>query len=712
MKSVSHRFAGNAVSVDNYDKDKTNVGQFIVCNSGEGYGNNFAGPINTSMARPSNISISNFPFNRPRVIKISNNIYWVFLADSNPAATTKRIMLCVYNKSLNKIYAKGVVGISSFPSGNHSIIDFDVYRYLYTVGQVTVSNSVVTGIGTLWDTDKLSAGARIGFGSNDPNQITNWYDISTLSGTNTSLTINGVVNIGSPVPYVIEEIRVFILTSSSTLTNSGIACIYGINYDTFNLNSSTGDVLPAITSGRTRGVYYVTDNTSSPTMTSSYGIVLGPMVDWNTHYLYCLNGTNGSVSAQIFAFNVRNQPGVVSGRTSALLAFKTAIVGTLTLSTSYNLEYATPQHGPEPNEPCLFFVATTAVYRCPIRLLYENSSLFTADHMRENYIGNSLMYGLFYGSSFNKIAYDPTNDVFIIGSSVRSFVVKYNTDSSYKISKFVFMRSVENYTTSALDFHPVMPVFASTNIFSFNDGMMFISRGSTSTTLNQIFVLHAGADWDYASNNDKGRLISPILSLNGIKSFCKLYVNYEKSLGSEPFVQPTEPWRAYVRTTGFDDNSGEWKPVPQNGSLVNIDVADKIQVMFEFRVLGLNAIPSRIYGFSVFYNDYVADNHYKFCMNLSDPKKKIFVWKHEVSFGGPLTSPLKIKLFNENFSEVLYEDSSNSPKGIFSRSIDGGITWSNFTNDDKANNLTFIRYKMGRTGFTEAINGRIQLYFE
>lgn len=71
----------------------------------------------------------------------------------------------------------------------HTVRNFTMDVKQESTGTVAVSGVSVTGTGTLFNTNKVAIGARIGFGSTDPSQITTWYRI-TAKASDTGATLN------------------------------------------------------------------------------------------------------------------------------------------------------------------------------------------------------------------------------------------------------------------------------------------------------------------------------------------------------------------------------------------------------------------------------------------------------------------------------------------------------------------------------------------
>lgn len=90
----------------------------------------------------------------------------------------------------------------------------------YSTGTVAVSSTAVTGSGTGWLAAGVPVGARIGFGSTDPAEITTWYTIASIPSA-TSLTLESTAGtIGAGTSFVIDKMLqidwVFLADNAST----------------------------------------------------------------------------------------------------------------------------------------------------------------------------------------------------------------------------------------------------------------------------------------------------------------------------------------------------------------------------------------------------------------------------------------------------------------------------------------------------------------
>jgi hypothetical protein len=222
-----------------------------------------------------------------------------------------------------------------------------------------IASCVVTGTGTQFVTEGIAAGAnsvsaagltsglgpRIGFGSTDPNQITQWYQIGRIS-SDTSInlvTSPGVIAPGTP--YVIEELRFVIVTTGSTATSGGVFLLKGAGYMDFR---TSGNTFPAIATAidNQRGVYWLSDagtttGTNVVTNTASCGCAITPEINKGLHYIYVINGT-GSTYVNVYRYNIRATGTITTGKMLMSIAYTTA--GTVTVSggTTVTCSGATP----------------------------------------------------------------------------------------------------------------------------------------------------------------------------------------------------------------------------------------------------------------------------------------------------------------------------------------------------------------------------------
>lgn len=199
----------------------------------------------------------------PHVYKWSSNIYWIFTATIAAVAATRTLSFFEYNSNTNIITWKGNITLSGTTiAGNKLVRGLRAFVYEHSSGTVSTSgtSTTITGDSTQFTTDRIAAGARIGFGSTDPTQITTWYEISSIA-SDTSLVINAAVDLSAGTSYVIEEIRLAVATTNATLQNGGIHLIKGLNYSTFTLSLAGTTISEASSTDNVRASYLLKDYT-------------------------------------------------------------------------------------------------------------------------------------------------------------------------------------------------------------------------------------------------------------------------------------------------------------------------------------------------------------------------------------------------------------------------------------------------------------------
>ena len=284
-----------------------------------------AGTVNSG--RPF-VIVANIPYMFPHVITFSSTVDWVFMVQNlATAVATRQITLYEFNKRTAAYTWKGFI-IATLPTATaHTIRGFRAFRYLHTAGTVEVSTTAVTGTNTLWQDERLAVGARIGFGSTDPTQISSWYVISAITD-NTNITLAssaGTVAAGST--YVIEELRFGLTTINGTATNGGLYLVKGVNYSDFVVGGTT--ISAATNTDNIKAVYWMSDaGTTANVVTnvSACGLAIQSEVSKTLHYAYVLDGYTSSY-AKIYRYNLRATGTVASGKmTISVSSYSTGTV--------------------------------------------------------------------------------------------------------------------------------------------------------------------------------------------------------------------------------------------------------------------------------------------------------------------------------------------------------------------------------------------------
>lgn len=684
-----------------YDPAELGLGPLIYQFNGGGE-DSFVGPSPVAVGRPVEASAA-IPGVYPFAVDWSTTKQWVFLADNAAAAATRRVQLYEYDKPTSELTWKGFVTIS-FPfggtQGTYTIRGFRMTYDTYSTGTVEVSGTAVTGSGTSWNTARIAGGARIGFGSTDPTQISTWYDISpTTTPGATSITLStSAGTIGSGTSYVIEELRVILaMTNGTTATNGGLFITKGLNYSTFQVGGTA--VAAATSTDNQRFTYWVADASTS-TNTNSSGLAIQNKESNTVHYIWVLQGTT---TMQLFKFNLRATLTLTSGRNtvydgSEAYQLKTAASATLTgtATQTNNGRMATTSHGPGSGLPCIYFTTASRVYRTvDVTTITDGTSAHLAENMTEIPPGSVNTFAA--TGALASIEYAAAIDKFILMSSgaagVRSYVTEYNNSGA--VLNRIFLVDTKQIDQASVDAstarHPALLARAFT-VWS-EAGILYLAGTGTAATTNILYAIPLSADWEYASITDSV-LVTPEFSTPNCSSFSRIYINSLIVAGGDTGTNlglTPEPFRVYYRTSGISDNSGSWALLSDTRDISGVTAASSIQLKFEFRTIGLTCIPSRLLSATVVYNDLTTDSHYQPSAGNSDKINKRFAWRFSTAFGSSVPT-LRVRLYDAVSGSELVDDDTATPTGTFEKSTDGGSNWVAWTNADKGNDTTYLRY--------------------
>jgi hypothetical protein len=690
-RAVEHLFTGTTTPYTSYDSTKTNLGQWIQQKTGALGTDKYAGPFPVSMVRPMEQSTA-IPGVYPHVIDVGNNIHWIFLADNATAAATRRIVCYTYNTSTQTWGWRGFITLTYPPATNHTIRGMRVVRHTYSTGTVAVSGTAVTGSSTAWQTARYAVGARIGFGSTDPNNISTWYYISAIA-SDTSITLSGSAGtIGSGTSFVIEELRVYTATTNATATNGGLFVAKGVNFNDFAMAGTT--IAAATTTDNIKAVYWLKD-ASTVTNTAAGGIAMEDSVSDTAHNLYVINANTGT-TLSVFKYNVRASLGSLSSgaSTSAFTLVTGTQATTGTISQTNAARGATLSHGPGSGVECIYTVTTTRVIRIPLTSVIAASTTFISDSMAEIPPGSANTYAA--TSALTSVEYAGSIDRLVItaGGSQRHYVTTYQTGSA-SFDKVLFCDTKQiDQSTADSNITPVPTTQTAGFSVWMESGIGYFARNSTTATVNQVYAIPIGADWDFAvgtSSTYQNRLITPSLTTTGCQKYSRVALLTEKMTGSDNLGTPLNPTRIYYRTSGISDDSGSWTLVSDTGDLTSISGANAIQFMIEFKVISETCLPARVFGLVVTYDDDATDSHYQPSVSKSSISSKIFAWRFATAFGGTVPT-LTVKLYDAVSGSLLITDTTDTEaSGTFQKTTDG-TSWSTYDDSDKSNETTYIRY--------------------
>ena len=343
---------------DRYDPSKLGLGPLIVQRTGPSPEQRFVGPLPIAVARPMEESLS-IQVGYPWAMRWSDTIDWVLVAEGSAAAPTRRIIKYDFNRETGAFSFSGAITLTYPTATNHTIRAFRMTYDLHTVGTIERSSGFgnrVIGTGTSWVTDGVCAGNRIGFGSTNPSEVTEWRHISSVTGES-ELVLDDVIPHYPPgTPYVIEDLRAITATTNATAVNGGLFVAKGLSIDLFSPTSFT---IPAATTvDNVRAVYRI----SGTSLINVSGLGIQEPVNKVEHYAWALAGTT---TAAMYKYNLRapliNLTAGTTGAAHTLQTLGASLTGTA--SQINNGRVARPDHTAAIGQECFFFTTTSRVYR-------------------------------------------------------------------------------------------------------------------------------------------------------------------------------------------------------------------------------------------------------------------------------------------------------------------------------------------------------------
>lgn len=644
-----------ATSLPSYNQDYINLGTLCFKATGSGT-NNWVGPIpGTTIARPGQQTVA-MPGFMPSVYRWSSTVDWVFFADSAAAAATRRVQLWEYTRSATPTFTyKGTVTCTPNPSTAHTIRGFSASVYTHTTGTVAVSGTAVTGTSTLFTTDRIAVGARIGFGSTDPTQITTWYNITAIA-SDTGITINtSAGTIGSGTAYVIEEIRLYMATTNATATNGGLFVTKGVNYGTFTDAGTT--IAAAVSTDNVQACYWLAD-ASTVTNTVAGGLALDAPSSATNHDAYVVNGTTSLI---IYKYNLRAALTVATGKSTNAFVLATgtqAVTGTAQQNNA--LEIATTASGTGSGVKSLFLTTSTRIYRAAVSNITSGNTTWQSDNVIEQPTGTSNTIPL--TGSMREINYASSIDRFYVTTNaLQTYILQYNTASTQWDVTF----GINNFAVhpNAVDSNaPFIPSVTSLPWSAGNaGGILYLCRNTATVTSNQCYALPVAADWSLSTYDT----VLPRISTPNCSKYYRVFANDERLLGGDVLGTAPEPYRLSYRTSGISDNSGSWTAIGDDGDLSGVGAASYIQFRVEYRVAGNTMLPNRLYGLGVVYES--SDNLPGFLewnINDSSTSDGTLGFTQTALYGS--TFNLTINYYREDTdANVLSQTSPGTTNGVF-----------------------------------------------
>lgn len=681
------------IGEETYDSTELGLGTLMVQRNGASAEEKWVGPIEHEIIRYfETVGVAgSYPWAMQWSNSASSKIDWVFLADGSAAAATRRVFMFTYDR-LNGTWAYIGNVVLTFPAAtNHTVRALRMDYEAVTSGTVAVSGTAVTGTGTSWSAGRIPVGCRIGFGSTDPAAISTWYEISAV-GSDTGITLTtsaGTVAAGTP--YVIEDLRAIVATTNATTTNGGLFIAKGLRPEAF---AAVTTIPAATTVDSIRAVYWLKDAATNLNITAN-GLGIEPATSRTSQMVWVGNGTT---TQQLFKHNIRAALTLTGGAATNQFQFATGVSATLTgtMTQANNGRVATAQHGTGAGVACYYFTTGTRIYRTkPLSTITTGDTTFLTGGDVQTPVwpaSNSTFTGSAPGNIQN-IEYTGALDLFIVSNaattSPRVFATKYRADSSPMDRVFSTDTAMNTQSTADSTSYPMGS--GANSLGTWVEGGMLYSVGSTATSNGHLAAAPIGADWEYAAGTG-ARVIFPKMTLADCDKVLMAFAQEDQVVGGDSGYNlgaATEPHRLYYRTSGIDDNSGAWTALDQSGQIGA--AASTIQLMAEFRAMGFTqAHCARILSVGVVYDDLNTDSRYQFSASKSSAASKQFAWRHATAFGGTVPA-LRVRLYDAVTGSLLVDDNTSAPTGTWERSTDGS-SFSAWTNADKSNNTTYLRY--------------------
>lgn len=691
------------LGMEAYDSSKLGLGNLMV-KMNNGGSDTYVGPLPIGLGRPmeqSTAIASVFPWGMQWANTANQQIDWVFLADNSVAAATRRINAYTFNRLTGEFTWKGFVTLT-FPTA--TVFTIRAFRMTYdkcTVGTVGVAGGVtVTGTSTLWTAPNATiarpcAGNRIGFGSNDPSQITTWYTIATVN-SNTSITLTSAApDLPAGTPYVIEDLRAVIATTNATVGNGGLFVVKGLSFDFF---SNIGGAVPAAgTEDNIRACYWLA-NASTVTNTVSFGMGIDIATAYNNQSVYILDGLANPV---VFKYNIRAALTLTAGKSTDAFIFKTGSGGVITGAPTQtnNGRLATVNHGSLAGINTLFFTTASRIYAVPLQNITQDSTTWLTGGMVATEVPPGGTATFAPSGALSSLEYAGNIDRFIVATNAatipyRSYVTQFFQDGSQWERVFgCDIRQLDQANADSTT-TPIPTLSGGPQSVWAENGLLYVAMIGTTALINRLYAIPIGADWEYNQGTTDSCIITPKFQCKDIRNYINIFVNEVKVLGGKTGfnlgIRP-EPYRIKYRTTGIDDNTGTWNLVGDDGDMSSVSGTVDIQLRLEFRTIGNLMVPARVNNLGIVYEDNGTDDHFQFSSTKSIAVNKQFAWRLANAFNGNIPK-LHIRLYDAITNALLINDDTVlSVSGTFEKSLNG-TSWSTYDVTDKTNETTYIRY--------------------
>ena len=675
--NASQNISSPSINTTGYNHNKLNLGPDMRLYTGPEFKDNYISSVPMRVFRRINYRFMSLL----SILDYTEHLTWIFTLENNNW-TGQVIQAFLFDKRTNEIYSKGWFN-QSIPNNtaNQTKTDFTHIYDKYSNGLVSCSGTTVTGTNTTWFADKVCAGARIGFGSTEPEFITDWYEIASVNSDSSITLVTGGPSVTNSL-YCLEELR-FLLFQRHTTTNfGGLYYVKGCNLDDFKTNGII-TVPTATTVDRIKACYFLSD-AATGTLTHSQGIALGPKVSSNTQYVYGLHGRNTDANDnQIFIWNIRaDLTNITSGTTTSALVSKTlkfnwGFSGNAMQQQYNSVAFGNTNHGPGKNKNCLYIQFYERTYRLEVDKLINNNS----NPAPFEWISTPPKYGSAATGIYKyKLNYMPEEDLFYgsdytMNTQYAQYNLGYKPMSNHYFSSYRYSNNLNN---------PAYDIPDHLDNYGGSVGSKAVNRytyftNNVNNSDNCLFYYCHGADFLFCKKY-KNQIITPAISTYQASRLLKAIPNDEIIRGRDTIGINTENYRIYARTTGIEDDSGFWNKLDDSGDITFLKPTDKIQYMFEFQTLGFLTTPRNIYSISTIYESN-SEIIPEFEWNLSDSGSNVvgFIQNEKIKKDYVLLESdpiLKISAYDYDNNNLIFTQNSNSNTyGVFQ--YHNGTSWVN-----------------------------------
>ena len=680
----------NYLSESSYDYTKWNLGKGLIYNAGASAVDKYIAP-DFQAIRPMEESTP-FAVTQIYAHNHSSTICYIFGAENlATAVATRRMHLWELNRKTGARSWKGFITMTLLTATAHTVRNCTMDVKEESTGTVETTGTALTGTGTQFAAHKVAIGARIGFGSTDPADITTWYRISARA-SDTGLTLaTSPGNITAGTAYVIQEFRPVYTATNATATNGGTHYGKGISIEDFTPAGTT--IAVAVSTDDQKAMYWLKDAATQTNIASAGAALDRASATATSLDMYVLDLVSAG-NYRVFKYNIRAALTVASGASVSAWTLTTgtqAVTGTG--SQLANLCIATTSHGLGSGVKSLYFVTTTRFYRAATANITSGNVSWQSDVIAEIPTGGTSTFAA--TSALQTAEYMPSIDAFIIGTTSATGNFSYVTQYVASGNQFqlMFGRDYKHQDQSLKDSgHPT--VFSNQILpLVFTDAganRIFVCKQGTTAVNNQIYVMAFGADWNYAATS-QGRLISPEITTTNALKYYRVFANQIMHLGTTALGKTTEAFRMYARTANIttDETTG-WTLIDESNDLSGFAGASSIQFAIEFKTIGESCLPARILGLNLSYEDNTTDSHFALSVAESSLASKQFSFWFATAFGGTVPQ-LYVRLYNAVTGGLLDEDDSVTQAGTWEKSTDG-VTYAAYNSTDRANDTTYIRY--------------------